>query len=348
MQPHRHRGLGHVALAAISLYLLYYVFLSRSEPPSATESYLARPNANFDSCPENFLAEDVVVGVKTGATVGAELALAQARTSLRCAKNVIYFSDLEQEIEGIHFHDALKSIHPTVMENNPDFDFYHQQKDLWQTQHNVTAMMRAKHPTKEGQLAAWELDKYKNVHMVEETWAMVPDKKWYIFIDADTYVLWSSLLLWLSKLDPSRKTYAGSEVNQEGQRFAHGGSGYVLSHATMYEYTVTHKGTAAIFDPRIRNYCCGDLVLGMALEEQGNDVQEVWPLITGESQWTMPFGPEYWCHPQFTLHHMGISEMKSLSEFEEKRADQSVRDLPLLHSFPCPRTYTYTGATHSS
>jgi hypothetical protein len=322
----RSNGFYRIAFAALLLFLVYKVFLSGSRVPLFHGGdVLSHGSASASLCPDGPLADDVVVTVKTGATEVAERIPTQARTTLRCVKNVLYFSDLAQDIDGFHIRDALESISPAVIESNADFDFYRKQGILWQTEHNVTTLKGAKHPHNPNELAAWTLDKYKNVHVVEETWALMPEKKWYIFIDADTYVLWSNLLLWLATMDPNKKTYIGSEVNIGGSRFAHGGSGIILSRATMYDYAVTHNGTAAQWDPKIHDYCCGDQVLGIALQQQGNRLQEVWPMITGETQWTMPFGPTYWCHPQFTMHHMGPAEMQSLSDLERRRDNQSVR-----------------------
>lgn len=76
-----------------------------------------------------------------------------------------------------------------MVENNPDFKFYSKQKQLWQRDQNIDALQGAKNPESPNELAAWTLDKYKNIHILEKTWELKPNMDWYVFIDADTYVL---------------------------------------------------------------------------------------------------------------------------------------------------------------
>lgn len=138
-----------------------------------------------------------------------------------------------------------------------------------------------------------------------------------------TRFLGPNLVHWLGTLDPNKKSYFGSEVNIGGTRFAHGGSGIILSRAIMHELVVVHNGTAAAWDPKTKENCCGDLVLGLALKEYKTELEDAWPLMSGESQATMPFGPgtpEYWCRPALSMHHVSSTEMKELSGFEFRRS----------------------------
>lgn len=53
-----------------------------------------------------------------------------------------------------------------------------------------------------------------------------------------------------------------------------------------------------------------------------------WPLSNGEKPFTVPFGPNTWCHPVGMMHHMNSEEISTFWEFERRRyrADQT----PLL------------------
>ncbi|EHK99627.1 hypothetical protein M7I_4501 [Glarea lozoyensis 74030] len=183
------------------------------------------------------------------------------QTRLRCLENVFFFSDLEQDIDSHHLYDALDTISEAFLNENQDFTFYRQQKTLWQRTQNITSLRGTKNPESPNVLAAWTLDKYKFIHIVEKTWALKPDLDWYLFLDADTYVVWPNMIHWLSTLDPNRKSYFGSEVSINDIAFAHGGSGIILSKALVYEIAVTRKGVAAQWDGRTKERCCGDLVL---------------------------------------------------------------------------------------
>lgn len=188
------------------------------------------------------------------------------------------------------------------------------------------------HPWYDTQLAAWVLDKYKNVHILEMVWEMQPGSDWYVFIDADTYIHHPSLVTWLSTLNPHLKTYIGSVTYVGSDAFAHGGSGIILSRATM-EAVLNNNDGMEKWDEKAREVCCGDLVLSYAVGEVGVGVQDVWPVIDGERPVTVPMGPGvdrggYWCRPVVTFHHVTADDTRFLAEVEMERvrANKSVSD----------------------
>ena len=61
----------------------------------------------------------------------------------------------------------------------------------------------------------------------------MPNKKWYIILDDDTYLVRPSLHQLLSHLDPREPLYIGNAVGDYRGRFAHGGSAVVLSAEAM-------------------------------------------------------------------------------------------------------------------
>lgn len=311
---------------SLALFLLFGIFIfstSRQKTPPQPKNHLGNP----DSCDGFEYAANIVVSVKTGATEAAEKIPPQMRTTLRCIKNTIIFSDLEQDIGEYHLHDALDTVSSSVVTSNPDFKFYTEQQELWKSRHDISSLKGVIHPQKPDDLAAWKLDKYKFIHVLEKTWAMKPDMDWYFVIDADTYVLWPNMLRWLSTMDPMKKSYFGSEVQISGVRFAHGGSGIILSRAAMHELVVANHRTAEKWDSKTFEKCCGDLVLGEALKEYRIQLQDVWPLMSGETPFTMPFGPgtpEYWCRPALTMHHLTAVDMTGLAKFEDERKMKSV------------------------
>lgn len=54
-----------------------------------------------------------------------------------------------------------------------------------------------------------------------------------------------------------------------------------------------------------------------------------WPTINGEKPFTLPYGPNHWCHPLVTMHHMNSEEISTFWEWETKRyADPAVAANP--------------------
>lgn len=278
--------------------------------------------------------ERVVITVKTGATEASQRIPVQLRTTLQCAPHVYIFSDMAQMIGNVEVYDALDETADEVKHGNTDFDIYRKQQELKDPAKIVAQLKSMKSPGS-NELAAWTLDKYKNIHIVEKTWELRPGMDWYLHIDADTYVIWPSLIEWLRRLDKKKDLFLGSTTYINDNPFAHGGSGILMSGVAMRTLADENNGTAARWDPEVHNNCCGDYLLAQALKEyEIGPVKNSWPTINGESQNTIPFGDEHWCQPVVTMHHVSTDEMEEMVKFEEKRPKKSVRATCLSKPFP--------------
>ena len=87
------------------------------------------------------------------------------------------------------FYRLRNTVSPSIIKNNTDFQFYNELKELWQKEQNIDILRPVENSAQKEELAAWRLDKYKFIHVLEKTWAMQPDMDWYLLIDADTYLL---------------------------------------------------------------------------------------------------------------------------------------------------------------
>ncbi|KAL2069927.1 hypothetical protein VTL71DRAFT_14606 [Oculimacula yallundae] len=313
----RNTRLVRVAAVTISVVFIVFGFFPRQQLHSVE---LFAQN----QCQDTQLADAIVIAVKTGASEASEKIPTLMKTSLRCAKNVFFFSDLEQDIGPYHLHNALVDISPEVKDLDAAFDFYRLQQEAWQRDGNVDSTKGMKYSNSSDNLAAWTLDKYKNTHILEKLWEIAPEKEWYILIDADTYLSWSNLLHWLPSLDSAKKTFLGSVAFMGNTGFAHGGSGTVFSKALMYDYAVIHNGTAARLDSEVHNSCCGDVVVSEVLKEYGNDLINMQPEISGQKPGTIPYLTDYWCQPIITMHHFNARDMRAFYEFENSRENKTV------------------------
>jgi hypothetical protein len=266
---------------------------------------------------------NILIVVKTGATEIYEKLPTQILTTLGCARQFLIFSDLEEQIGPYHVQDALADYNESMKNNHPDFDLYRKQQEYQRDWEDVATLK------KDGR-EAWTLDKYKFLHLVVKVWHERPNVDWYVFIEADTYVVWSNLVLWLQQLSAADKLYLGSAAWLGPQAFAHGGSGYVFSGKLLQQFVDGKSDLTSRYDDVFPNYCCGDAVLAQILKQELDiDVKNYWPLLNGEKPSTMAFGSALWCQPAITMHHITPRERSAIFEFEQSRKNQME---PLLFS----------------
>ncbi|OLN93286.1 hypothetical protein CCHL11_08326 [Colletotrichum chlorophyti] len=282
---------------------------------------------------------NILLIMKTGATESFDKVPTQLMTMLKCLPEYFIFSDLDQTVAGYHIYDSLDSVLPEAMDGNKDFDLYRRQKACAADQQSCNKLAESKD---EG----WNLDKYKNVHIAEKTYHMRPNYDWYIYVDADTYVLWPTLVQWLKNLNPKNKHYLGSVTMIRNFVFGHGGSGYIVSQAAMHDMIADRKNVGNKWDVRASKECCGDYIFALAMKDGADvNVHNVWPTINGEKPFTLPYGPSHWCHPIVTMHHMNAEEISTFWEYEHKRyADPNLPKPPpvtrikdIYHAFLEPR-----------
>lgn len=211
----------------------------------------------------------VLLVMDTGATEAYAKVPTQMMTVLKCVPEYLIFSDLEQNIAGHEVHDSLATVLFEAQDGNPDFDLYRRQKACVVDQATCNKVGK---PSKEG----WNLDKYKKIHITEKAYAMRPNYDWYLFTDADTYVLWPNLMQWLKQLDPTKKLYLGSVAMMGGFPFGHGGSGYIVSKAAMEDFVGKHPGVGNEYDVRAKTEAYGDYLFAVAIKEKADvPVQQV-------------------------------------------------------------------------
>ena len=315
-----------------AILLASFRFFSPATHRFPISSPSARPFSNFtEESSSDPLCEyitdpsDTLVVVKTGANEIYDKLPTQLLTSLACYDDLLIFSDLEQDLGPYHVYDALDNVTEAIKRDDPVFEYYRTLQQYHELGEDISSLK-----TTTGQ-AAWNLDKYKFLHMLEKSWNLRPRRKWYVFIEADTYLIRSNLLRWLERLNSSQPLYLGSPtfVNNEG--FAHGGSGFILSGEAMSKFAEGDPGVAARYDEGVRHEQFGDYMLMKALREKGVDFHGVWPMLQAEKPSTIPFGPgpnngvRHSCQPIVTMHHITPEEASNIWRFEQQRHNTTVR-----------------------
>ena len=256
-------------------------------------------------------ADEVVVVIKTGATELYKVLPIHLATTLNHVPNFLLFSDHEQRIGQYHIQDSLDDSKPESVQEFWDYHLYRDQQQY---------MAEGQNPDFLELSGGWELDKFKNVHILVKTYKQRPDAKWYLFIDADTYIVMANLLPFLRNLDHNEKLYFGSPTYIANLNFAHGGTGYVISHAAVKAVVESKEELAQSYEDFTKDQCCGDYVLARALKD--NDIDLIWasPNFQGEPPYTMEFDKDKMCEPVVTLHHMLPLDVGEFWNFEQEKA----------------------------
>ncbi|KAL3457950.1 hypothetical protein BJX64DRAFT_302287 [Aspergillus heterothallicus] len=241
---------------------------------------------------------------------------------------------MEEDFEGHQVHNVLSNVSESMQQSAPEFEYY---RELHQNRHRI-AEFTAENDSTDFRRKAWDLDKWKFVPMVGralERAAEGVDAKWIMFIEDDSFLVWSNLLQWVTQLDSSESRFFGLPVAMHDQLFAYGGAGWLLSR-TAAEQMMRHVASREdSYESFTDNSAFGDLILGHVLEQAGVALTGAWPLIQRETPSTMEYTADVMCCPVVTFHHIDAAEIGATWDLEQEWLvagdDTGVQRLPLLH-----------------
>lgn len=278
-------------------------------------------------------ANETLVVFRTGSTELQDRLPIHLSTTLRCYPNYMIFSDHREHFQGEEIYDALDSVSSDLLDSHPDFDLYRRLKQGGREVLEADQLSGSKtEDTKwHGKLEnpGWKLDKWRFLPMLNKTLQEHPDMKWYVFVEADTYLLWASLLEYLAALDHTKPHYTGSIMYIGDVVFAHGGSGFMVSQPAMrlvLDQYATHKAEIEAYTD---GHWAGDCVLGKVFSEAGVHFSDAWPIIQGDYPgivaYARPDGrpiadpnKRVWCYPTVSYHHVSPDIVEDLWLFEQQ------------------------------
>jgi hypothetical protein len=284
-------------------------------------------------CPESAIADDVLVVVRTGATEVLEKLPVHFETTLRCVPDYIVYSDLGEEIDGHQIHDVFEGISDELRASVPEFKLYdhllaYGRDGLKNTTHLGSG------PGGSLDNPSWKLDRFKFLPMMDKALKHRPNAKWFVFIEADTYMVWQNVLQYLNMFTAAQPLYIGKHMYIGDTLFAHGGSGFVLSAAAMRKVTERRNTHLAEYDAFTTKSWAGDMVLAKALHDVNVGLYWAFPHFQGEPVSSLnhnvsKIGRTPWCYAPITYHHMRPTDIQELWNFEQTR--QQNGKIKLLH-----------------
>lgn len=328
-------------LVASALCLLVFWLWNRSsvepEPPLTWSTDMDQDIAggHAASSPPNDLpcrhlpgADDVLVVLKTGSTEFEDKLPIHLNTTLRCYPHYLIFSDYAETYAGVPVLDALEFVSPALKDSHQDFGLY---RRLQQGGGRAALLPRersgpiSRHPGPLGkqQNPGWKLDKWKFLPMVNRTLHEHPDKKWYVFVETDTYVLWQTLLAYLRALDWTQPHYVGGQIWIADVLFAHGGAGFVVSRPALQQVVAMFAADQVGWEEYTNDQWAGDCVLGKAFQDAGAPLTEAWPIWQGDDIGFMNYARDdnahrLWCRPSVSYHHMSPLAVEEMWLFEQE------------------------------
>ncbi|KAK3623773.1 hypothetical protein LTR56_021426 [Elasticomyces elasticus] len=271
--------------------------------------------------------DDVVVIMRTGASEIAAKLPVHLNTTIKCYPDTLIFSDWAEVFQGHHVYDALLNVDHHLKETNYDFAHYMRLQMLGReglSKEETQATTYESGPVGKNDNPGWRLDKWKFLPMVVRALELRPQAKWFVFVEPDTYLVWSNMLQWLPTLDPSEASYHGSEVQIGEDIFAHGGSAFLLSRPAMQRVANLYISEPEEWHDRTAHHWAGDCILGTALAHAGVPFTWAWPMFQGgnpaDMDWTEAKDErKLWCAPALSYHHFEPHEIESMWTFEQHR-----------------------------
>lgn len=348
--PHR-TFLCQLIFCAIFSVSIINVFTGASSPSFFLR--YSKPVAHIQSnvvCPPSELADDVLVVLRTGATESRQKVPVHFKTTLRCVPHFVILSDLDEEIEGHPVYDVLGGVTEKRRSEHDDFKLYHQlQKHGRQNVDSQRVIMAQSGSSKGDYLNTgndgWKLDKWKFLPMVDRAYQEMPSAKWFVFIEADTFLGWNNLLEYLANFDASKPYYIGKHLYINDIEFGYGGAGFVLSNPAMRKVIDQRSTRITDYEDFTASHWVGDCALGKVLEDAKIPLHRAFPHFQGDSPATLDpatskIDRNAWCFPVITYHHVSPAEISDLWHFEQDWYKR-VRCGP-LHGHPAPVAETLT------
>ncbi|KAJ9473839.1 hypothetical protein PHBOTO_003915 [Pseudozyma hubeiensis] len=318
-----HKGKTTILLCVCFLLALMVLIRDdRASTPKST-SNAAVSVAPIASAPKPYrLEDDMVLITKVGsATVHKRLLihLAEQPLSNLYMPNHLYVSDYSLTLSNITFYDALANVSSTVAALDEFKSLRAELKALVESNQDLDDMSQ-----KDG---GWKLDKYKFLPAVAEAYRRWPGKKWYVMVEADTFLFWNQLVKWLGELDEKKQLMMGHpsfcDYDEQSTMFTHGGSGIVLSGATVEASFGQDADFEHTHDDLIQKSAFGDALLSKSIYDSPLiNFTELSPeggeRFNSDPPRVLKFTRGNWCSPIMSFHHITPSDAAHLYDFQRR------------------------------
>ena len=291
----------------------------------------------------------------SGATEIPDKLPAHLETTTRCYPKYAIYSDFGEYYQGQLVIDILESVDQTIRESHPDFEIYRRLKESGRSalqdgtfeggNSEVKTTGNVENP-------GWKLDKWKFLPMLSRTLEDFPNMKWYVFAEGkslrkigatchqsvadmsyivDTYIVWTSMLQFLSTLDSTESVYTGMYMWVGRDLFPYGGAGFVVSRPALQAAVAHYHDHKEELENFVDNHFNGDAAIGKAMGDAGVRFFNAWPVMQADYPGWLTFDVDaaknwpmvdaiarFWCRPVVTFHHVSQDAVRALWLVERK------------------------------
>jgi hypothetical protein len=263
-------------------------------------------------------ADKIFLMIKTGGDVLWKRLPVHLFTTLTRVPNFALYADKPGSIGGYEVIDILANVSAETYKSEV-FSKYRKTRFL----HDHRYVIDASEVNIDG---GWELDKFKNIPMLNHAYHSSPTSDWFVFMDADSYIMMDTLTNWLKTLDPDQPLYMGSAAMYGDLMFGHGGSVVVVSRKALELTLGQHPEYVEEYEREAFKNCCGDVIVGQMLRDKidvklshGTDYPHVGYRFQGNSHYDFAIQAGHWCHPIVSFHHITPHDIELLWEYEKLR-----------------------------
>ncbi|KAL2913544.1 hypothetical protein HK105_207004 [Polyrhizophydium stewartii] len=232
--------------------------------------------------PERHRHANLAVALKTGRDVALERTPIQLLTFLSDVPNLIVIAEAPGVSVGAHqVIDVYSGMYAALNTSDPLAPLIAAEEAKRKANGGVQAPAhQAKDKNNEAVQVnqaslGWKADAHKNLPGYRELYRRFPTADWFIMIDDDTYFMFDNFQEHIKAYDPDEPLYFGAPTNfkdcdgvkkfGDGPKFAHGGSGIVLSRGAVKKLM---SGLDACM-VRYKTCWAGDVRTALCLRDQG-------------------------------------------------------------------------------
>ncbi|KAI8942868.1 hypothetical protein NX059_000908 [Plenodomus lindquistii] len=332
-RSHTSRPLRLIVLAAV-VYAFCWVkgwpkyYDDEELPPSQ------RPRPEIYGGPHRIDHNQLIVSVTSTATdVYTKIPPLLVFTAEEDHGQLLLFADLQMEIGKWPVFDVLWRYGRDFVFEAKELGRYRAQIDY--ARRSLPMEKLRKKDEKEEKEIQNMLDKYRILQTMAAAWEYRPDRSWYVFAGAETWINRANLRDWLSQYDPKDMHFFGNPPNNDlPDPFAAGGDTIILSGQVMHELfsneNKEHKRFIKKWQNKIIDHSSAfDLVFNVMQLELKLELEGTWPVITGFDPSTIPFSPGLWCEPVAVMHRVTPDIASDLWKLEKERGQDHLSGVPL-------------------